>query len=356
MSNRAETYDRRSPMVTSGACKAEGGRRTTDNAESEAGNDTGMSLSFTKHQGKLIIPLPQRRKKIKKMPTPEVLVAGANLLGQTGNMISQSLNNRNARKWQEKMYDRQRADALSDWERQNAYNSPEAQMERFKAAGLNPALIYGQGAGNANAAPVRSSAPGRWSPEAPKFDPGSAIAAYQNTQMMGMQTELMTKQAKVLEEEAKVKQTQQLMNMASIPLKNIDLKGKTFDLSQRIRLADTAAAVMEGTLKQMQANTQYTLDQNTRAGKMNEQQIKESAARIANMAKQNELTSANIKKVAAETEKILFERYNIQPQLARAIGQKVEQELLNASKMPEAKDGGQGFVEGIINGVLKLIF
>lgn len=40
------------------------------------------------------------------------------------------------------------------WHMQNAYNSPQAQMERFKAAGLNPHLIYGQGnSGNASGAP-----------------------------------------------------------------------------------------------------------------------------------------------------------------------------------------------------------
>lgn len=31
------------------------------------------------------------------------------------------------------------------WERENDYNSPESQMARFKEAGLNPDLIYGQG-------------------------------------------------------------------------------------------------------------------------------------------------------------------------------------------------------------------
>lgn len=40
------------------------------------------------------------------------------------------------------------------WNMQNEYNSPEAQMNRFKAAGLNPHLIYGQGnPGNASAPP-----------------------------------------------------------------------------------------------------------------------------------------------------------------------------------------------------------
>lgn len=33
---------------------------------------------------------------------------------------------------------------IAQWNRENAYNSPAAQMQRYKAAGLNPNLIYGQ--------------------------------------------------------------------------------------------------------------------------------------------------------------------------------------------------------------------
>lgn len=33
---------------------------------------------------------------------------------------------------------------IDQWNRENAYNSPAAQMQRFAAAGLNPNLIYGQ--------------------------------------------------------------------------------------------------------------------------------------------------------------------------------------------------------------------
>ncbi|WP_342990022.1 MULTISPECIES: hypothetical protein [Bacteroides] len=33
---------------------------------------------------------------------------------------------------------------IDQWNRENAYNSPSAQMARYKAAGLNPDLIYGQ--------------------------------------------------------------------------------------------------------------------------------------------------------------------------------------------------------------------
>lgn len=43
---------------------------------------------------------------------------------------------------------------LEMWNKQNAYNTPLAQMQRFKDAGLNPNLIFGQGSnGNASSAP-----------------------------------------------------------------------------------------------------------------------------------------------------------------------------------------------------------
>jgi hypothetical protein len=45
-----------------------------------------------------------------------------------------------------KSYERQ----IDFWERQNAYNTPKAQMDRLRDAGLNPALMYGKGnTGNA---------------------------------------------------------------------------------------------------------------------------------------------------------------------------------------------------------------
>lgn len=42
------------------------------------------------------------------------------------------------------MFNMQHQAAIDDWNRNNQYNSPAAQMGRFKDAGLNPNLIYGQ--------------------------------------------------------------------------------------------------------------------------------------------------------------------------------------------------------------------
>jgi hypothetical protein len=60
------------------------------------------------------------------------------------NTGAQLLTNRAQKRTNLEMYNTQRQDALADWNRQNQYNSPEAQMTRFKEAGLNPHLIYGQ--------------------------------------------------------------------------------------------------------------------------------------------------------------------------------------------------------------------
>lgn len=54
------------------------------------------------------------------------------------------------REWQEKIYEWQKNDARENWRMQNEYNSPTAQMERLKEAGLNPHLVYGSGASGAS--------------------------------------------------------------------------------------------------------------------------------------------------------------------------------------------------------------
>lgn len=53
-------------------------------------------------------------------------------------------NNRDRKLWRE-----QQQWNLDQWNRQNAYNHPKAQMERLKEAGLNPRLVYQQGGAGA---------------------------------------------------------------------------------------------------------------------------------------------------------------------------------------------------------------
>lgn len=57
----------------------------------------------------------------------------------------------------------QNQENLKQWNRENAYNSPAAQMQRYQAAGLNPNLIYGQ----TNTAPQLSGSLTSGAPSSP---------------------------------------------------------------------------------------------------------------------------------------------------------------------------------------------
>ena len=92
----------------------------------------------------------------------EPLIAGAASLGSTlVNAFSSGNMNKKNRNWQEKM-----------WHMNNEYNTPIMQMQRFKEAGLNPHLIYGQGnSGNSSMASLPQQ-------ETPKVDFADAISTY----------------------------------------------------------------------------------------------------------------------------------------------------------------------------------
>lgn len=101
-------------------------------------------------------------------------------LNNTANIVAQGKTNKKTREWNEKMYGIQRQHALEDWRMQNEYNSPSAQMARFRDAGLNPNLIYGQ----SNESPaVRSTEAKSWNPTAPKSEMPPVMDRYFNTQM-----------------------------------------------------------------------------------------------------------------------------------------------------------------------------
>lgn len=62
------------------------------------------------------------------------------------------------------------AHELEMWNLQNAYNTPAAQMQRFKDAGLNPMLVYQQGnSGNASHAPQVHVPQGEYRPDSDKI-------------------------------------------------------------------------------------------------------------------------------------------------------------------------------------------
>lgn len=74
----------------------------------------------------------------------ELGIGAANAAMNIGNGFIQEYFNKRQEKRNLGYYNMQRQDALDDWNMNNAYNSPQAQVDRMKAAGFNPHLLQGQ--------------------------------------------------------------------------------------------------------------------------------------------------------------------------------------------------------------------
>lgn len=131
-------------------------------------------------------------------------VGFGNVLDFASNVTSSLIEGAQARKAAKTAYHRQVA--LMDM--QNAYNTPAAQMERLKEAGLNPMLVFGHGsvAGSTSAAPpaVAKAAP-------TKFDMRMNAAA-----AIKMSQDLQLGQAQIEQVEANtLSAIQSILNMQS---------------------------------------------------------------------------------------------------------------------------------------------
>lgn len=134
-------------------------------------------------------------------------------------------------KWIEEMY-----------ARNNAYNTPAAQMERYKAAGLNPDLIYSQGdSGNASFPEAPSQAATPTASVIPKN-------TYGDTAAIAAQTGLMTAQAKALESQAKKTDTEESLLTADYLLRkartesDIELQNSTIYVNHELGQLNHAEA------------------------------------------------------------------------------------------------------------------
>ena len=93
------------------------------------------------------------------------------------------------RDWNERMMDKQNAWNLEQWSREMEYNSPAAQVQRMRDAGLNP-LYYGLDGNGVTSAPSsaqalgyeRASLPNQVNPFAMGLDAAAKVAQISNIQ------------------------------------------------------------------------------------------------------------------------------------------------------------------------------
>lgn len=127
------------------------------------------------------------------------------LLSSIGSAIGQPLvdfgttmwQNTQAKKAATKAYNRE----VELWKMNNEYNTPAAQIQRLKDAGLNPALIYGTGSSVATGVSKGAAhAPQASTPSRPSIDFLGALSMGQDIKMKQAQTANIEKQNEIMQQ------------------------------------------------------------------------------------------------------------------------------------------------------------
>lgn len=302
--------------------------------------------------------------------TATAVAAGIGALSSGGQAIAAGKLNKKNRAWQEKMYGIQRGNALQDWNMQNEYNSPKAQLARLKIAGLNPALMYeGTGAGGQTATPVRNSDYGNPQTSVPEW--GAVGMGIQQAVMMNAQIKLMEAQAKKTEQETVNLGEQKEQIIATTGNIKVDTDLKKIELKLKDRTFDDSVNIVNNELQMIEQNvwqqkmaneitdaTQKTLVDQAKANlaatlmrkALDEQKISESKAGIQQMQSNIEVNNANIQALA---QRIINETALVQQGQDRNSMQWVEQSYYRT--INDVKDSlklGVETASKLVNGII----
>lgn len=120
--------------------------------------------------------------------------------GVANGVTATKLNKKN-REWQEMMYERRLADERENWNMENEYNSPVKQVERMRAAGINPDLYGIDGAGTASQINTPDA---NFEYQAPDFSQGFQILSGIFDSVMNMQSQVIDNDLKITDERGKL--------------------------------------------------------------------------------------------------------------------------------------------------------
>lgn len=235
--------------------------------------------------------------------TIPIIAAGSSLLGQGISAASQGSVNKKTRKWNEKMHALQRSESLSDFALQNSYNHPSSQMARLREAGLNPNLVYGEGAVANNAGGVRPAPVESWSPRAPTVDLGAAvgqgIGAYNDLQVKNAQVDNMRVQNDILQQEVNLKKAQIIATMLGTGKTSVEIKRMEFDLGLSQDLRDTTIEGKKLDVQRTAAETYVLLNRDEREAASNSSNLREAVERILSLRKGRAKSDAEINEINA---------------------------------------------------------
>ncbi|MEM2002612.1 MAG: hypothetical protein QXT77_08215 [Candidatus Methanomethylicaceae archaeon] len=190
--------------------------------------------------------------------------AGINAAAQTANnmfnIAAVNRMNRKTRKWNEQMYERQKADNIAFWNMQNAYNDPSAQMARLKAAGLNPNLVYGSSSPANTADSISSPNKPQWHPDAPRLDLNATDVLHQMYAIPNLQAQ--TENLKENNALLRANALKVAAETANLGIKNAQDQ-LTYDLSKSLFATTVEQAKMN--LRKTETDILTAIDANDRA-------------------------------------------------------------------------------------------
>lgn len=188
-------------------------------------------------------------------------------------IAAQKDENQKNRDWNLNLAKQQNQWNIDQWNRENAYNTPAAQMARYKAAGLNPDLIYGQqnlSAASPEMTAGEGSQPTDVSNLANKRTIGDIAAQASQTRLTNAQAKLAESQAKKTDSDT---EGQNITNAWLPDLLKGDVDVKSADVRQKL----SAAGLND---KQIEVATEQI--------KVMQQSVKESQKKIEDLQSQME--------------------------------------------------------------------
>lgn len=253
------------------------------------------------------------------MPIPLLLGAAAiSAAGGAANAFAQGKMNKKSMEFSREMYQTQKADNLAFWNMQNEYNSPEAQMQRFTDAGLNPNLIYGQS--NASG-PI--STPDVQKPQFESTRPGDIVPAVlsgidlvTNLEMKQAQTDNIKAQNDVIRQQA-------ILMGSQISNTEASTKQRLLDYNFRNELFATDVEARKEQLRKLRNDIDISTNQDLRAAVQQSSNLKEAEQRILSAIQSRSYQRQQMAQSKAEVQRIKTDTDRIieQIQLMRKDGQ-----------------------------------
>lgn len=256
-------------------------------------------------------------------------MAALPVVGGIADAFIQSGINKKTRKWNEKMYGIQRRDALADYHAQNLYNSPAAQMARLRDAGLNPNLVYGNGA-DAQGGTVRSTESKGWSPQAPSISGAAAagtmgMLSYQDLKIKEATASNLIEQNKVIAQEAALKAAQTMATLTGVDKTKVETATGSFDLALKNAVANYDIAAkglgvekLKAEVKSVEAHTALAVTENDVKQAMKAPTVAKVWEEILSLQKDRmlkdshiDLNSAQGRQIEAHIHKVQYEIDNM---------------------------------------------